>query len=74
MVLSRDITKVIESVWSGRHEYSYRVEVFVNLTQNLCRAKFFDSGVEYMCIFYYTAGKRTYNAIVSTLQNACLEI
>lgn len=38
VVLSRDFTKVIESVWSGRHEYSYRVEVFVNLTQNLCRA------------------------------------
>ena len=42
VVLSRDFTKVIESVWSGRHEYSYSVEVFVNLTQNLCRAKFFD--------------------------------
>ena len=47
VVLSRDFTKVIESVWSGRHEYSYRVEVFVNLTQNLCRAKFFEGGVEF---------------------------
>ena len=74
VVLSRDSTKVIESVWSGRHEYSYRVEVFVNLTQNLCRAKFFDGGVEYKCKWYYTAGKRTYNAIVATLQNAGLEI
>lgn len=74
VVLSRDFTKVIESVWSGRHEYSYRVEVFVNLTQNLCRAKFFDDGIEYKCKWYYTAGKRTYNAIVATLQNAGLEI
>lgn len=24
VVLSRDFTKVIESAWSGRHEYSYR--------------------------------------------------
>ena len=68
------ILRVIESVWSGRHEYSYRVEVFVNLTQNLCRAKFFDGGIEYKCKWYYTAGKRTYNAIVATLQNAGLEI
>lgn len=74
VVLSRDFTKVIESVWSGRHEYSYRVEVFVNLTQNLCRAKFFDGGIEYKCKWYCTAGKRTYNAIVATLQNAGLEI
>lgn len=44
VVLSRDFTKVIESVWSGRHEYSYRVEVFVNLTQNLCRAKLMVAG------------------------------
>lgn len=74
MVLSRDFTKVIESVRSGHHEYSYRVEVFVNLTQNLCRAKFFEGGVEYKCKWYYTAGKRTYNAIAATLQNAGLEI
>lgn len=72
--LSRDFTKVIESAWSGRHEYSYRVEVFVNLTQNLCRAKFFEGGIEYKCKWYYTAGKRTYNAIAATLQNAGLEI
>lgn len=74
VVLSRDFMKVIESVWSGRHEYSYRVEVFVNLTQNLCRAKFFEGGMEYKCKWYYTAGKRTYNAIAATLQNAGLEI
>ena len=74
VVLSRDFTKVIESAWSGRHEYSYRVEVFVNLTQNLCRAKFFEGGMEYKCKWYYTAGKRTYNAIAATLQNAGLEI
>lgn len=74
VVLSRDFTKVIESAWSGRHEYSYRVEVFVNLTQNLCRAKFFEGGIEYKCKWYYTAGKRTYNAIAATLQNAGLEI
>lgn len=46
----------------------------VVLTQNLCRAKFFDGGIEYKCKWYYTAGKRTYNAIVATLQNAGLEI
>ena len=46
----------------------------MNLTQNLCRAKFFDGGIEYKCKWYCTAGKRTYNAIVATLQNAGLEI
>lgn len=46
----------------------------MNLTQNLCRAKFFEGGMEYKCKWYYTAGKRTYNAIAATLQNAGLEI
>ena len=73
--LTLSLEKDVEVAWYGTRSTSLKVDVFVNLDSGICRVDFFkDAGRAYKSRWYDTVGKRTYNAIVATIQNAGFEI
>ena len=73
--LTLSLEKDVEVAWFGTRSTSLKVDVFVNLDSGICRVDFFkDAGRAYKSRWYDTVGKRTYNAIVATIQNAGFEI
>lgn len=73
--LTLSLEKDIEVAWFGTRSTSLKVDVFVNLDSGICRVDFFkDADRAYKSRWYDTTGKRTYNAIIATIQNAGFEI
>ncbi len=73
--LSLSLEKDVEVAWFGTRSTSLKVDVFVNLASGICQASFYkDSDRAYKTRWYDTTGKRTYNAIVATIQNTGFEI
>lgn len=73
--LTLSLEKDVEVAWFGTRSTSLKVDVFVNLDSGICRVEFFkDANRAYKSRWYDTTGKRTYNAIIATIQNAGFEI
>ena len=73
--LTRSLEKDVEVAWFGTRSTSLKVDVFVNLDSGICRVDFFkDAGRAFKSRWYDTTGKRTCNAIITTIQNAGFEI
>lgn len=73
--LTLSLEKDVEVAWFGTRSTSLKVDVFVNLDSGICRVDFFkDAGRAFKSRWYDTTGKRTCNAIITTIQNAGFEI
>lgn len=73
--LTLSLEKDVEVAWFGTRSTSLKVDVFVNLDSSICRVDFFKNADRaYKSRWYDTTGKRTYNAIIATIQNAGFEI
>lgn len=73
--LTLSLERDVEVAWYGTRSTSLKVDVFVNLDSGICRVDFFkNAGRAYKSRWYDTTGKRTYNAIIATIQNAGFEI
>ena len=73
-----NITEEVDIAWQGRtvRERTYSVDVFINLKSCICRVDYFNGPTvqPYKSRWYDTTGKRTFNAIAATVQNAGFEI
>ena len=75
ILVSRTWTKKVNVAWHGEMETTLKVNVFVNLHSGIAWANFSKDGQSpYKSRWYDTTGKRTYNAIVATIQNAGFEM
>lgn len=68
--LKKTYRRKVQVAWYGEHEARYDVMVFVNLDSGICRVDFFDQERPSKSRWYDTIGKRTYNAIKATVENA----
>lgn len=75
-LLSKEYEKQVRTCWYGERTSTLEVKLFVNLEAGVCRVWFYSDGRRdaYKERWYSTLGKRTYNAIAETIENAGFEI
>lgn len=75
-LLSKKYEKQVQTCWHGERTSTLEVKLFVNLEAGVCRVWFYSDGRRdaYKERWYFTLGKRTYNAIAETVKNAGFEI
>ena len=74
LILQRDFEKEIEVAFYGKRTEHYSIRVFINQDSGICHVSYQQDGRESKSRWYDTIGKRTYNAIVATMQNAGYEM
>lgn len=74
LILQRDFEKEVEVAFYGKRTERYSIRVFINQDSGICHVSYQQDGRESKSRWYDTIGKRTYNAIVATAQNAGFEM
>ena len=74
LILQREWSKETEVAWYGKREETFSVRAFINRNSGICHVAFFKDGWETKSRWYDTIGKRTYNAIAETVNNAGFEM